>query len=81
MKTFKVGAKIRLRKDILDVEGRAILGLLKEQRPFYKDCRAGKYIELSLAARDSKAALSAAEKTAAFLHNPLTETLELEILK
>ena len=81
MKTVKIGAKIRFRKAILDIEGRAVLGLLKAENPSYKDCRAGKYIELTLVSKDAESALAEVRKSAGFLYNPLTETLDLKVIE
>ena len=78
---FKIGVKIRPRKDILDSPGRAILNLLKQENSSYKDCRFGKYIELVVDSKNEKQALAIAKKSAELLHNPLVETLEFEVIK
>ena len=77
----KIGAKIRPREEILDSPGRAILSLLKQGNSSYKDCRFGKYIELFVDSTDEKQALATVKKSADLLHNPLVETLELEIIR
>ena len=77
----KIGVKIRPKQEILDSPGRAILNLLKQQNPSYKDCRFGKYIELSIDSVDKDQALKEAEKAADILYNPLVETLDLEVIK
>ena len=78
---IKIGVKIRPRQDILDSPGRAILNVLKQENPSYKDCRFGKYMELFIDSEDEKQALIAVKKSADLLHNPLVETLELEVIK
>ena len=77
----QVGVKIRLKRDILDSPGRTILGFLKRRSRFYKDCRVGKYIELSIDAASGEKALQEAQKAADTLRNPLTETIDFELLK
>ena len=78
---IKIGAKIKPREDILDSPGRAILNLLQTKNPSYRECRFGKYIELSINSTNEKQALAEAEKAADILYNPLVETLELEVIK
>ena len=78
---IQVGVKVRLKRDILDSSGRTVLGFLKQRSGFFKDCRVGKYIELSIDASSGEEALREAEKAADILCNPLTETVDFEILK
>lgn len=77
----KIGVKIKPKQEILDSPGRAVLNLLKQQNSSYKDCRFGKYIELSIDSSNKNQALKEAEKAADILYNPLVETLELEVIK
>ena len=73
--------KVKLKKEILDVKGRAILKLLQKESKRAKECRFGKYIELSFDETDPKKARKLAEQMARkILHNDLMESFELEML-
>ena len=77
----KVAIKIQLKKEVLDVKGRAILKILQKENPLVKECRYGKYIELSLDEPDQETALKKARHIVKnILHNDLIETFELEVL-
>ena len=77
----KVAIKIQLKKEVLDVKGRAILKILQKENPLVKECRYGKYIELILDEPDHEKALKKARHIVKnILHNDLIETFELEVL-
>lgn len=76
-----IAVKVKLKKEILDVRGRAILKLLQKESPLAKECRFGKYIEVTLDEKDIKKARKLAEQMAKkILHNDLMESFELEVL-
>ena len=71
----KAFVKVLLKKDVLDVKGRAVLQLLQREKFPVSECRFGKYIELSVEEKDPQKALHQARLMAEkFLCNPLTET-------
>ncbi len=76
-----VGVKILPKKEVLDVQGRAIADMLKRQGRAIKNCQYGKFIRLTIHTDDLEFALGEAKKMAkSVLCNPLLETYELEIL-
>ena len=82
----KIGAKIRLREEILDSPGRTILNLLKDQNSSYRDCRFGKYIELSVDSLDEEQALATVRKAAdvlqqSFGRNPGAGSYKMKLKK
>ena len=77
-----MAVKIKPREEVLDSAGRAVLSLLESRKLPVRNCRCGKYVELSIDETDEGQALSVAEKTAKdILHNPLIETFEMEIIR
>lgn len=79
---MKVGVKVMPKTEVLDSQGRAIHGVLKQQGYELTDCRVGKYIVIDIDTDNSKIAMKEAEKMAKkVLHNNLIETFELEELK
>ena len=75
-----VAVKILPRKEVLDIEGRAIAKTLKRQGHALEHCHYGKLILLTIKAESPNEALKKAEKMAqAVLCNKLVETYELEI--
>lgn len=75
-----VGVKILPKKEVLDVQGRAIADTLKRQGRAIKDCQYGKFIRLTIHTDDQESALNEAKKIAeSVLCNSLVETYELEI--
>ena len=76
-----IEVKIMPRKEILDVEGRAVMNTLKQNGKPVEDCRVGKCIRLFIKEQDSEKAKAKAKEIAeTLLHNPLTETFELSLL-
>jgi phosphoribosylformylglycinamidine synthase subunit PurS len=76
---MKIGVKVMPRKEILDTQGRAVEGILKQHGQKLEHCTVGKYIILDIPETDAKAALAAAKTMAeTVLYNPLIETFELE---
>ena len=78
---IKIAVRIQLKKEVLDTRGRSILKRIQKDSPFVRECRYGKYIELSLEGNDPKRALKQAEGIAKdMLCNDLIEHFDLEIL-
>ncbi len=76
-----VGVKILPKKDILDVQGRAVAQVLVQTGYKVKDCQCGKYIQLKVDTKDQELALKKCHKIAqSVLCNLLVERYELEIL-
>ena len=79
---IKIGCKVKLKSEVLDTKGRAILKLIQKENPAVKDMKYGKYMELEIDQKDEKKALEQAQALAQnILHNDLIETFELEVLK
>ena len=79
---MKIGVKILPKTEVLDTQGRAVEGTLKEHQMAVGQCRVGKYVQLTLNEKDEKQALAQAKKIAEFvLYNPLIETFELEVVE
>lgn len=79
---IKIGCKVKLKSEVLDTKGRAILKLIQKENPAVKDMKYGKYMELDIDQKDEKKALEQAQTLAQnILHNDLIETFELEVLK
>ena len=77
-----VGVKVLPKKEVLDVQGRAIAETLKRQGHVIKDCQYGKFIKLNIDTSNEKEALNQAKKMAeSVLCNSLVERYELEILE
>lgn len=78
---MKFGVKILPKEVILDVQGRSVEHLLKENHFTLEKCRVGKYIEIEIPLSDEKAALDQLKKMTEFvLYNPLIETYEIQRL-
>ena len=78
---IKIGCKVKLKPEVLDTKGRAVLKLLQKENPAVKEFKYGKYMELEIDQKDEKKALEEAQVLAQnILHNDLIETFELEIL-
>ena len=76
-----VGLKILPKKEVLDVQGRAVANTLKLKGHPAQDCRCGKFIQLTISANSQKLALEKAREMAeSVLCNLLVEEYELEIL-
>lgn len=82
MNPIKIACRIKLKPEVLDTKGRAVLKLVQKENPAVKDLHYGKYIELEIDQKDEKKALKEAEILAQnILHNDLIETFDLEVLK
>ncbi len=76
-----VGVKILLRKEVLDVQGRAVAKTLKLKGHPAQDCLCGKFIKLTISAGSRQSALKKAREMAeSVLCNLLVEEYELEVL-
>ena len=79
---IKIGCKVKLKPEVLDTKGRALLKLLQQENPAVKKLSYGKYMELEIDQKDEKKALEQARVLAqSILHNDLIETFDLEVLK
>ena len=77
-----VGIRILPRKEVLDVQGRAIGDTLKRRGYSIEECHYGKYIRLEVDGENKEEALKKAkEMTESVLCNSLVENYELEILE
>jgi phosphoribosylformylglycinamidine synthase subunit PurS len=78
---MKIGVRVMLKKEVLDVEGRAVADTLKRDGTPVNDCRVGKYIILDVAATNVEDAKKKATEIAkSVLANPLIEAYEVETL-
>lgn len=78
---MKIGVKIMPRKEVLDVQGRAVAKTLNAHNGEVLHCQVGRYVELDFD-MDEIHSLEQAKKMANLvLCNPLVETFELEVLK
>ena len=76
-----VGVKILPKKEVLDVQGRAIAETLKRQGNLIEECQYGKYIKLTINTSDKTEALKKAKEMAeSVLCNSLVEHYDLEVL-
>jgi len=79
---IKIACKVKLKPEVLDTKGRAILKLLQKENPAVCEFNYGKYMELLIDEKDEKQALEQAKVLAkSILHNSLIENFELEVLK
>lgn len=77
-----IGIKILLKKDLLDVQGKAIEDSLRGNQFSLLSCQVGKYIKIQVEETRPKKALLQVKKMAEFaLYNPLIEVCEFEILE
>lgn len=80
MKKYKVKVEIRLKKGILDAEGRTIERAIKRFGVEVENTRKGKIIEFEIYANDMKEAESKTDKLSReLLINPLTEEYNISI--
>ena len=76
-----VGIKIIPKKEVLDVQGRALADTLLNKKYPVQFCVYGKFLKLNLKIDDSEKALKIAHEIAeSILCNSLVESYELEIL-
>jgi phosphoribosylformylglycinamidine synthase len=79
---MKIGVKVMLKPEVLDIQGRAVAENLERQGRKLRDCRVGKFIELTVPSNNKDEALRQAREMAEFvLHNPLIENFTLEVLE
>ena len=79
---MKIGVKILPKNEVLDSQGRAVEGTLKNHGRAVNHCRVGKYVQLDLAETDEAQAMKKAKEITEFvLYNPLIETYELEVVR
>ncbi len=79
---MKIGVKVMLRPEVLDIQGRAVAENLERQGRPLSECRVGKFIELEVPANTKDQALKEAREIADYvLHNPLIESYTLEVLE
>ncbi len=75
---FRIGVKVMPREVILDTQGRAVEGILKQKKLTVEHCRVGRFVELDLQTENQDQAMQKAKSIAeTVLHNPLIETFEL----
>ncbi len=78
--TFVVDVSVLPRKEVLDVQGRAIAETLKSLGHSIEDCICGKLIRIKVQGENQEEALQKAkEMVKTVLCNPLVETYHLEI--
>ena len=76
-----IGIKIIPKKEVLDVQGRAIAETLLSKKYPVKSCVYGKFLKLNLNIDDPQEALKIAREMAqSILCNSLVESYDLEIL-
>ncbi|MGE3973792.1 MAG: phosphoribosylformylglycinamidine synthase subunit PurS [Bdellovibrionales bacterium] len=76
---MKVGVRVLLRPEVLDIQGRAVAETLSRSGLLLKDCRVGRYIIVDIDKKNKTEAFEVAKKMAeTVLANPLIETFELE---
>ena len=79
--TVWIGIKIVPRKEVLDVQGRAIAKTLLNKKYPVQSCIYGKFLKLKLSTNDPDEALKIArEMTESLLCNSLVESYDVEIL-
>ncbi|MBK9247278.1 MAG: phosphoribosylformylglycinamidine synthase subunit PurS [Ignavibacteria bacterium] len=83
MKKFNAIITITLRKGILDVQGKTVEHALQATDfPMISQLRIGKYVELTVQAKDSDAAEAIVEKACSkLIANPIMEDYSIEILE
>jgi phosphoribosylformylglycinamidine synthase len=78
---MKIGVRVLPKPEVLDSQGRAVEKTLIQHRYNVGAVRVGKFIVLDIPEQAKETALVKAKEIAEFvLHNPLTETFELEVL-
>ncbi len=79
---MKIGVKVMLRPEVLDIQGRAVAENLERQGRKLSQCRVGKFIELEVPSSNRDEALKQAREMADYvLHNPLIENYTLEVIE
>lgn len=76
-----IGIKILNKKEVLDIQGRAILDTLKKKNYSIEECHYGKFIKIKIDVANKELALKKAKEMAeSILCNSLVENYELEVL-
>lgn len=76
-----IEVKILPKKEVLDVQGRAILDTVKQQYYLVEDCNYGKCIRLKIKSDNQEESLKQAKEiTESLLCNSLIEDYEVKIL-
>lgn len=76
-----IGIKILNKKEVLDIQGRAILDTLKKKNYSIEECHYGKFIKIKINVDNKELALEKAKEMAeSVLCNSLVESYELEVL-
>ncbi len=80
---MKIALKILPKKDILDVQGRAVQNILVQEKMKVSNCFVGKYVILEFPKDTTEAeAMSLAHDSAkSVICNQLIETYELELIQ
>ncbi|HEX4924586.1 MAG TPA: phosphoribosylformylglycinamidine synthase subunit PurS [Bdellovibrionales bacterium] len=79
---MKIGVKVMLKPEVLDIQGRAVAENLERQGRHLNQCRVGKFIELDVPSNSRDEALKQAREMADYvLHNPLIENYTLEVIE
>ena len=78
---MKVGVKILMKKQVLDVQGRVIARALKSRGHPVTGLNYGRFVQIDIPTTHREEALQKAHQmTKDMLYNPLVETYDLEIL-
>ena len=78
---MQVGVRVLLKSEVLDSQGRAVEGTLREQGFAVNQVRVGRYVVLDIPQSSKEEALKVATEMAKkVLNNPLIETFQLEVL-
>ncbi|MCB9073626.1 MAG: phosphoribosylformylglycinamidine synthase subunit PurS [Bdellovibrionaceae bacterium] len=79
---FKFGIRILPRPEVLDTQGRAVEATLKSLGHSVLETKVGRYVQLSIEAKDIAQAQATAKKVSEeVLCNMLIENFEIEVLK
>jgi phosphoribosylformylglycinamidine synthase PurS subunit len=79
---MKVGVRVLLRPEVLDIQGRAVAETINRSGLSLKDCKIGRYIVVDIDKKTKDEAFAEAKKMAELvLYNPLIETYELEEIR
>jgi len=77
---MKIGVKVMLKPEVLDIQGRAVQDVLEAMKLPVNECRIGKYIELDIPGDAKDAQRLAKEMANQVLHNSLIERFDVEEL-
>jgi len=79
---MKIGVKVMLRPEVLDIQGRAVAENLTRHGKRLESCRVGKFIELEVPGNTRDEAMKQAKEIADHvLHNPLIENYTIEVIE